>query len=150
MRAMGVTRARNWGRWVHLRSLGSLVHPVGLAGRRVCAAPSWGRWVRPASLGSLACALGVGGSSGVFGLTRARHRGYWVHSVSLGSLERVMGVVGFIWVAAPPGGCLVHPSLVEPRLLTGREGLVQRNTSSCSLCSVQCKPIRFQETRGVT
>ena len=46
--------------------------------------------------------------------------------------------------------CTWYTSLAEPRLLTGREGLVQRNTSSCSLFSVQCKPIRFQETRDVT
>ena len=40
--------------------------------------------------------------------------------------------------------CAGRTSLAEPRLLTGREGLVRR------LCSVQCKPIRFQETRDVT
>ena len=40
-------------------------------------------------------------------------------------------------------------SLAEPRLLTGREGLV-RTTQYCSLCSIECNPIRLQKTRDVT
>ena len=86
---------------------------------------------------------------GSFGFVQVRHWGRWVHSRSSGSLGSFARSSGSSRCTL----CVVPSRVVRPDVASRSHAFSREEkawyTLSCSLCSVQCTPISFQETRDV-